>query len=148
MNVLLTPIAIVAAALARWLGETEGQAVGTLVTAIRFAQIQIETARNMIAAITPETPKADADRVISVARDLVASSKRNVIVAAAHSVTIVPEAVLKAFEDFDATAVSVARSLAQEAEKVALVWVLAALAVLYLLSRNDGQAARRVARWA
>lgn len=108
---------IIAGALARWLGETEGRAASQLINAVRVASIQMDVAKGLLTqAERPGVSPDDRAKLIILARDLVKASREDVRSAALGVATAVPQEVEKAFDDFATAAGNAAVRVAEQAK--------------------------------
>lgn len=129
----------VAKALGRWLGETQGQAVGQLINAIRVASVQMDVARRLLTAA--EDPKLRPDeraKLILSARELVAVSREDVRTAARGTLTAIPEEVNQAFDHFAESAAKAAGAVAEQAKQTAFGYMVFALVALWLWMQHRG----------
>lgn len=129
---------IIANALARWVGETEGRAVSQLVTAVRVASIQMDVAKGLLGQAEREgVSPDDRAKLILLARDLVKASREDVRSAAVSIATAVPAEVEKAFDDFATAAGNAAVRVAEQAKHTLLgMALIAAVFVWFYLDKR------------
>jgi hypothetical protein len=131
---------IIANALARWVGETEGQAASRLINAVRVASVQMDVAKGLLEQAEREgLDPNDRAKLIIMARDLVKASREDVRIAAVGIATAVPAEVEKAFDDFAMAAGNAAVRIADQAKGTILG--LALIAGVFLWAYLDKRAA-------
>lgn len=133
---------IIANALARWVGETEGAAASRLITAVRVASIQMDVAKGFLEQAEREgVSPNDRARLIILARDLVNASRADVRSAALGIATAVPQEVEKAFDDFAQAAGNAAVRIAEQAKHTFIgMAVVAAVFLWFYLDRGKSAA--------
>jgi len=129
--------AVITTALASWMGEKQGLAVGRLGTTVAAAHAQIEVAQGLLRnAAEPGVTPEQAAQLIQTARGIIDGTRADVLREAFNAATVVPAAVLDAFTNFGAAADAAAKRLASAAGTLGVSWLLVAAAVLYILSKN------------